>query len=203
MPTLTLDYALPPPARRAWLRRLKALLWIAPVIALVAYTILHGPLTSADIRLDTGDLRYRYFGVPLAYRPMSEPERTVIQSLAAQSNLLRPEWVKCATYPLRTTNNTDLMCQTFYAGGAAWAKEDRQLAQHLLEDLATYVNKTHARKGLPDSCLLLSGFLVQWDNNGKRVVKSNWRNDPDVVRYLHSINYTPAPATRSSDPIPW
>src|SRR4051794_30927178 len=94
---------------------------IFSLLAIVALMTISGrALTSADIRLDTGDLRYRYFGIPIVYEKMPEPQRTRLLALTAGSAVCRNEWYQCAVFPLPTTNHTDGMCRGFYMKIDAW-----------------------------------------------------------------------------------
>ena len=189
---LPIDYA-PPPRRRVRLRP-AAVLAVTIVLALWLVVRPPGP-TSADIRLDTGDLRYRWFGVPVWYDRMPEPTRSHLLAAAAGSAVLTPEWQTCVTYPLPTSNNTDAMCRGFYAEGADWIPADPGVARLVLEDVATYVRRTNARSGLPASVRMLSPLGVMGiDARGIRTIRPDWRDDPEVQAYLQSKGYVP-PAT--------
>ncbi len=182
-PTNTLDYSTEPRRGFRWRRTILLILLLMAVAALVRRLITVGPITSADIRLDTGDLRYRFFGIPLKYHRMGEPARSILLRLASKSSVLKPEWHTCATYPLPSSNNSDLMCSGFYVYATVWAKQDPKLAQRMLEDVATYIRRTNATHGLPDSCTLLSPFFITEDNAGKLVLKPDWRKDQNFIWY--------------------
>src|SRR4051794_11018966 len=119
-----LDYSRPP-GRRCRVRLTRGrVIGLGVLLVAVGIILRGGPLTSADIRLDTGDLRYRYLGVPLSYERMPEPQRSRLLALAAGSNVLRPEWHTCATFPKVGSNNPDRMCRGWYFQASVWAAED-------------------------------------------------------------------------------
>lgn len=151
-----------------------------------------GP-SSADIRLDTGDLRYRYFGIPIVYERMPEPQRSRLLALASQSPILVSEWHQCANYPLPTTNNTDGMCRDFYFKIDAWIDVDPQIARLAAEDVASYIRDTNALESLPKSYSLLSGFVVEWTADNRQSVREDWRDDEGVRAYFdtHGIAIPP------------
>jgi hypothetical protein len=130
--------------------------------------------TSTDIRLDTGDLRYRYFGIPLIYDRMPEPQRSRLLELTRGSKVCTSEWKRCAKFPLHGSNNPDAMCRGFYMRIEAWVDVDKKLALAGVEDVARYVRETNATEGLPKSAPLLSE--TEWSDqrpNAMRV-KKDW-----------------------------
>ena len=148
-----------------------------------------GFLTSADIRLDTGDLRFRYLGIPLVYNRMPDPERAQLLAVAGKSSVLRPQWRQCASFPLSSSNHTERMCRDWYTAASAWAVEDPTLARLLLEDVANYIETTHSSSGLPTSSPLLSPSLIERTSSGRWVVRQGWREDADVQKYIASKSY--------------
>ncbi|MGA2441146.1 MAG: hypothetical protein ABSH08_09310 [Tepidisphaeraceae bacterium] len=142
--------------------------------------------------MDTGDLRYLYFGIPFEYHFMSEPERTQLIALAVGSNVLKPEWHSCAAHV--GSNNADRMCSGAYARATAWIAVDRRLAQMIVEDIATYVRDTEGWHGLPASAGMLD-FVIDRNKNGNWYVKPGWQQDPAALDYLQSKGYSP-PATQ-------
>jgi hypothetical protein len=172
-------------------KKTKLFRWGLAVLLLLFFgTLLYGP-TSAEIRIDTGDLRYRYLGIPLEYKNMPEPERSLLLELAKKSNVLDGSWHECAKYPLPTTNNTDTMCRLFYHRVATWVQVDPQLALFLAEDVARYIQQTKARHGGPKGSYLLL-WLMENDDDGSDVVKDGWQDDEEVQAYLQSVGYTPS-----------
>ena len=157
---------------------------------LVGWACVSGP-TSADIRIDTGDLRYRYFGVPLRYDPMPEPRRSALIKLSRGSQVLRPKWYRCAVFPLPTTNNSHFMCRSFYGQAFLWIEQDPEIARVVAEDVARYIIETNAERSLPESYDCLSFRILEEDEQGRRRISASWRDDHDVQVYLKSKGLTP------------
>jgi hypothetical protein len=191
----TLDYGVDP--RSKTLRKKLVLLLCAAAAIFLVFKFVALPFTSGDIRLDTGDLRYRVFGIPMYYDRMPKPQRSQLLKLAATSSILKSVWCECVSYPLRGSNNPDNMCRYFYVKAAMWIPTDPHLAQLIVEDIATYIQNTKARQGLPSSlCMLGPGGL--WANQtGVLAINPNWRQDPGVQNYLQLKGYVP-PATQTA-----
>jgi hypothetical protein len=171
-------------------------LFFGVTLAILFWCAASGP-SYGQIRLDSGDLRYFYFGIPV-YDPMPEPYRSQIRGLSQNSPILKSQWVTCVVYPLEGSNNPDKMIRRFYYNATAWIKEDPHLASLILNDVGKYVIDA-ARKdypgGLPESSELLSGMIVQYNAAGDVAVNPDWRADEGVSEYLKAKGYTP-PATR-------
>ena len=190
-----LDYARKPSGWRnlvALSRRGVILTGVLAVLLALGYGYFHGP-TSGQIRLDTGDLRYCWYGIPLEYHPMAEPERSKLLALAAKSPT-RPsipaKWVTCTTDPSSTEHRPHVMFREMYFSVAIWTDEDRQIARWAMDDLVDYV--LHAKWGLPKSRLLLNGEVVDWRTCK---VTADWRDRDEVKWYCADHGYIPpAPA---------
>jgi hypothetical protein len=171
---------------------MKVRLGVVAGVVLLGLLMVVGP-SSGEIRLDTGDLRYCWWWVPVRYERMPEPERSRIQVVAAAGPAVPAEWVTCVRYPLRCSNNPDLMCRSFYASIAAWSGEDPKIARWALEDVVNYVRTTHAQYGLPASGHVLSGFIVEMSKG--RVV-ADWRDQEEMKAYCAAHGYVlPAAGT--------
>ncbi len=193
-PPPTIDYATPRRSRRFFrplTRREKVFLLLAPIVFLglflVLYLIAKGP-TSGQIRLDTGDLRYCWYGIPVEYRQMPEPQRSKILKIAAMSPAVPTEWQTCVTYPLPTSNNPDAGQVCDYLRIAAWADEDPALAKMALTDHVDSLRKMHGP-------LWIGGGSVLFSVNefGTDKVETNWRDDPIVQAYCAAHGYVPPP----------
>jgi hypothetical protein len=168
--------------------RKRVIVWTVIGIGLMLLGItLYGP-SSADIRIDTGDLRYRYGGIPLVVYRMPEPDRAELLELAKQSGFADSSWHQCAKYPLPTTNNTDAMCRMFYLRVAAWAREDQVIAGHLMENVVRYIRQTNARQGGPEGFVLLF-WASDYADDGSLRLRDGWQEDEEVQAYLQSIDY--------------
>jgi hypothetical protein len=190
LPAPIIDYSTLRRRRKFSARTAATLFAVIGIPILCAWILLHGP-TSGEIRLDTGDLRYCYFGIPFRYSHMPQPQRSQLLSVAAGSSILKPQWYTCVTYPLPTTNNPDAMLEGFYFRATAWISIDPRLARMIVEDIATYVKHTNAQAGLPDSFYLVSGFVVSQNSQGRWTVEPDWRQDEEVRDYFTAKGYGP------------
>jgi hypothetical protein len=196
-PKIVLDYA---PKPRPWARLLAirrrtwVFLGLIALFVFAAYSYVRGP-TSGQIRLDTGDLRYCWYGIPVRYRTMPEPQRSKLLALASKAPPISAKWVTCVTYPLPTSNNSDAMCVGFYWSIAIWSDEDPKIARWAMDDVANYILGMPTAAGLPHSFLVLSPFVV---DKHTRAVKAGWRDQDWVKLYCADHGYIPppAPATR-------
>jgi len=148
-----------------------------------------GP-SSADIRVDTGDLRYRYFGIPLQYRRMQEPQRTSLLALAARSDVLRPEWYQCADYTLGSSHDRAHCCRNHYFQITPWIAED--IARPIVAGCPASIPR----------CSPLLNWLTEYDVKGRASIRHDWRDNVFVIAYMKmkGIRPTPRPANRSSGP---
>lgn len=169
----------------------------AVVICLFVAGSLTGFGWTAQIRLDSGDLRYCFLSIPLSFDRMPEPQRSAILAIARESGSLPTEWRTCAIYPLPTSNNPDSMCRGFYHEAAAWVAADRTIARMALEDIAAYVRKTKAQYLLPDSVWILGPVVVSWETGA---VPADWRTNDMVQMYCENKGYA-IPEKPASAPI--
>jgi hypothetical protein len=173
---------------------------VPAVTAIVFYCALTGHGFSGEIRLDTGDLRYCFLGIPYSSRRMPEPERSLLLSVARDSEILKPQWHTCVRYPLPTSNNSDLMCRRFYCHATAWISVDPALARLILEDIAKYVVETDARYSLPESCPMLTPPTVEWEDSGRARVPEDWRDSVGSEWYCEQKGYSPPGAPPIAEP---
>jgi hypothetical protein len=172
------------------------LLLVVGFIGVVALGALTGFGWTGQMRLDSGDVRYCFWGVPLSTTRMTEPQRTVILRIASGSPILRPVWRTCVTYPLPTSNNSDAMCRQLYREAAAWGDVDSTIARMALEDIAMYIEKTKAQFSLPNSIHVLGPDVVSW-NDGH--VAPDWRTNESVRMYCEERGYAPPTAHELPD----
>ena len=156
---------------------------LAAVVLLAALMVWQGP-TSAEIRLDTGDLRHCFHGIPVSYTPMPEPQRSQLLALTKMSRLCLPVWVRCAELPQAGTNCKECMCRSFYHYGLAWLDEDPKIALAVLEDVAVYIKTTNAKAGLPESWHLFR--YADQAPGGEYRLSGDWQGDPHVQAYIES-----------------
>src|SRR5436309_138335 len=60
------------------------------ILAIGAVTAIDG--STAEIRLDTGDIRHFYFGIPIGQTRMPEPQRSTLLTLSRGSSVLQLRW---------------------------------------------------------------------------------------------------------------
>lgn len=141
--------------------------------------------SSVEFRLDTGDKRLLFWGIPVAYR---SPRPELRQGLLALDDSEIPQrWVWCAQQV--GSNNADNMMSGFYHEAAAWLEVDPEIARLVLRDIAAYLQTTHATHGLPDCMEMLWPEAVGRDDGQYRVVKG-WEKNPRVLAYLARKGYT-------------
>lgn len=140
------------------MRRLAVRIAVLSFVSLAVFFVytcfleFHG---TAEICLDSGDLRYLYYGITVDRKLMSEPDRTKLLALAENASLPKGRWCRCASFPLSGSNHPDGMYQNFYRNIVPWIEVDPVLARLMLEDVADYVQRTHAEGGLPAISLLV------------------------------------------------
>lgn len=145
--------------------------------------------TSAEIRLDTGDIRYLRNDTVIETLKLEEPYRTTILAASKKSEILNDDWYRCATFPLPSSNQSHKMCRTFYRQAAVWMSADSEIGLLVLEDIAHYIKTTNAEYSLPDCHLLLS--LVSQRPDGTEFLPEGWQ-DYDLVKNFLS-RAKPAP----------
>jgi hypothetical protein len=137
---------------------------------------------SVQVRLDTGDQRLCFWGIPVCYHPTESESRKALLSL---DDLQVPRrWVWCATKV--GSHNADAMVYRFYYEAAAWVEVDPEIAKLIVRDLAKYVQTTHATHDLPDCTLI----LVVVDRRQPRAkVVEGWEKNQYVQAYLTARGY--------------
>ena len=183
-PDNILHYASPPTRRetlRTVARHCRTPLFSLGILFIIYYALVHGP-TSGQVRLDSGDLRYRWFGIPLYYEPMPEPYRSKILSL--KSPAVPAQWVTFAENPWLIEH--DLTNRYRYDFVASWAEADPNIARLALADLADDIKLT---PWCPTkSHLVLSPFVIDLKTEK---LPPNWRDLEDVKDYCAIHSYTP------------
>lgn len=139
--------------------------------------LLRGP-DDAQINLKTGDLRYRILCVPYSYQGITPPYSDWLRGISSGDD----RWITVATFPLPTSNNSQVMCQDFYESAATWVTIDPKLAKTVLQDVEHYIVSTEARHSLPDSFPLL--IQAQRNIDQKPQIKDGWQSDALVQAYL-------------------
>jgi hypothetical protein len=168
----------------AWQIGLCLLLLLSAIV--IGWSVLMGP-TGAQFQLDTGDVRWTYFGIPRDTIRLDEPERSTIVSLAAGSAVLKPEWV---SVPYNMTQGPMVFGPKLFYRAARWAKVNRQMSKALLEDVARQVKGPQT----PQINTLLD-VLVWFEPVGPGVWKPlNPSKEKEAIDYLKSKGL-PIPST--------
>lgn len=142
--------------------------------------------SAIQVRLDTGDQRFCFWGFPVMTTPMQAESRQALLSLDDPEVPRR--WVGCATDV--GTNHAAAMVYCFYRDAAAWVDVDPQIARLILRDIARYLEATHALQGLPDCSSML------WlDTHQRFHVPEGWEQNPQVQAYLAAKGYQPGQPT--------
>jgi hypothetical protein len=158
-------------------------------LLLLGFGVLYGP-TSGQIRLDTGDLRYCWWGIPLKYELMPEPQRSKLLALAAKVPPVSAEWVTCVNYPKHYSDNPEIRYHGEYYSIAIWADEDVNIARWAMDDEVKAIPHGGTTRLWP-----ILGYRVLDSSTGKLNV--DWRDQEDVKDYCAAHGYVPPPpATR-------
>ena len=87
------------------------LIAVAALIPLLLFAVttdmLPRGIRTAQVRLDTGDLRYCVLGVPYSHDFMSDRSREALLPLSAMEPPVPATWHTIASYPLEGSNNPD------------------------------------------------------------------------------------------------
>ena len=139
---------------------------------------------TVEVRLDTGDRRFLFWGVPVALQSLPSEPRERLVSL--QDPDVPKEWTWCATQV--GTNHADAMVYGFYKNAAAWVEVDPEIAKLMVRDIAEYLQTTHGTHGLPGCAILWP--VVERDEEGRRHIVEDWQKNENVQYYLKSKGYT-------------
>jgi hypothetical protein len=168
--------------------------WGATVVAaLVLLLLLFGVGITVSVRLDTGDQRVTYWGIPVAYRPMREPIRSSL--LSVQSKTAPRGWRWCAREAA-----SDGMVYRFYLDAAAWVEVDPEIARLVVSDLASYLDTTHATSGLPYCMTMIWPDVVDRVSGENPRVIDGWQKNPEVLAYLATKGYSSNSTTTQASP---
>jgi hypothetical protein len=80
------------------------------------------------------------------------------------------------------------MVYHYYECAAAWVDVDPRIARYVVDDIAAYLDTTHATHGLPACSEMIWPDVVRV-TNGKARVLDGWRNNRGVLRYLSAKEY--------------
>ena len=160
------------------------LLVLAPILLpSIAST---GP-SSVEIRLDTGDLRYYWFGIKGRVEPMPEPYRSRLLALSAIPPAVREKWVTCGVVPHDNQHNPEGFYESSYVKVAEWAERDEKLARLLLLDLIEGTKKSSLSNEIRAPLYEAISVIRYEEFRGDSF--KGWRDDPEVRRYCGDRGY--------------
>jgi hypothetical protein len=156
----------------------------ALVCAFVLFSCL-GLGSTFQVRLDSGDQRICFWGIPTFHRSIDAEARNSLLSLNGSE--VPKRW---ATFHARFGLRYDTrIARDYYEEAAEWVNVDPAIAELILSDLASHV--VRGRTDQPPECSAMLYFTgIQWEGR-VRSVAANWRADPHVQRYLASKKYRP------------
>lgn len=169
---------------------------ISGFLAVVAVLGVMGHGWTAEIRLDCGDLRYSYLGIPVIASPMPDPDRSVLVSLADDSLVLHPEWRVCMVFPRHGSIDADRRYRDAYRRISAWADVDRTIARLAMEDLAEFID-TGNGGGAPECAVLLGPDVI---DSTVGDVLPGWRENENVRAFCAARGYTFADEPAATQP---
>jgi hypothetical protein len=162
-------------------RRAKPALGILAVILILSCL---GFGNTMQVRLDTGDQRDLFWGIPFHYRNLDPESRRALLSLGDSD--VPNQWIWCATAV--GWNQVGFGVQRDYRCAAAWVNVDPEIAKLIVRDLAAYVQSTHALRGLPSCTSMLWPPVIDPSKFPYQVI-AEWKTDQGVRDYLDRRGY--------------
>jgi hypothetical protein len=141
----------------------------------------------AQIRLDTGDVRYCFLGIPFYYKYTPSQTRSAIISITGKDPSVEKKWFTCVIFPKKGSNNVELMYHNFYEEAAAWIRVDPKIASYIFKDIAAdiVITSTKPEKEQPEG---LQNYWQALDvvhrRNNEYYVDPNWKETEVVNGYL-------------------
>jgi hypothetical protein len=170
---------------------------ITVTILLCSLSIL-GMADSRQVRLDNGDQRRLFWGIPIADEPMEDDVRRALSSLDAG---VPAEWVWCGTRSPGWTGCGYAAVYQEYYYAATWVAIDPTIASQILRDVADHTRRTGGMSGSPPPCnAMWSPDVLMDDGVGGLQLMQGWQNDPRVQIYLESRGLRRAAAGSDIDP---
>jgi hypothetical protein len=139
-----------------------------------------GP-TSIQIRMDCGDLRFKYFGIPARWEPMPEPARSRLLSAVAGSSTVQPVWLPIV--PQHTSYDHAGAYQSWYHAMAAWADVDPTVCRLLVEEFGNSVKAANGERHVaPRGLRLLHAEDFPAGD-------TSWLKDPAIIEFCSERGY--------------
>ena len=133
----------------------------------------------AEIRTDTGELRFCFLGIPYEYVYHYKPHRDILYQAAQIEPPIKSEWLRCGHFP----DDGYWYCWHMYREATAWWSVDPRITRLIMDDLADYIRRTRALRGVQESSAL-TWFVVKGSPSGVYELAADWRERPMVRDYL-------------------
>ncbi len=151
-----------------------------------------GMADSRQVRLDTGDQRRLFWGIPIVDEPMEQNQRRALSSLNAG---VPAEWVWCGTRSPGWSGCGSVAVYQEYYYAAAWIAIDPPIACQVLRNVADHTRRTGGMSGTPSPChAMWSPDVLIDDGAGGLQLVQGWQDNPRVKTYLESRGLRPATA---------
>lgn len=192
--------------------RCSRLIWI--VWGLVVVTVGTVALFLCDVgknvqvRIDTGELRYTFFGVTYERQRHS---RTIRERILSATRLPPPvpaEWYDClregARGPIAGEGSESCtMVYRWYRWASAWSEVDPSITRMILDEIVSWLEGGAWRGTTNLKCMAML-LPISLDDSGTPRLSSGWRTNEYVEAYLRAKGYDieefPPPNTQQSAP---
>jgi hypothetical protein len=151
-------------------------------LLLIVFGFLTGLIPRvAYIRIDCGDIRYSYMGIPLYIDRLPKSTRDPLLVLAGQSGI-SARWAYVA--PSGFSYDTLGGYRNCYYLLANWARVDQNIGRLLLQDMSSHINAANGAHSTWEGMQVL--YLDAFNPDGP----AGSLNDPTVVAYCEKRGYT-------------
>jgi hypothetical protein len=149
-------------------------------IAIILVMLLAVP-PSIEIRIDCGDLRYKYFGIPIFVERMPDQYRVTLIATAGNASV-SPAWVK--VLPKQTSNDNAHEYVDRYVAISIWAQADKNIGTLLLQDVSSGIKLANGKYYAPSygMPLLRPAYVAL-------AVPDNWLYDQNVIEFCERGGY--------------
>jgi len=168
-------------------------LWALLIAGVLVWLIclLVGMTRWAEIRTDTGDLRFCFLGIPYDDVHQHGPGRVVRKGAARLDPVIEPEWLKCGTI----ADDVYWLPYRTFSEATAWSSVDPRITRFVMDDTIRWIRRTQGRWSLPP----VPSSAVRRASDGTYALEPDWRSDGLVRAYLDSKGYEPPP--EGPDPV--
>jgi ankyrin repeat protein len=153
-------------------------------VLLMAWVVFRGGPKTTEVRLDSGDLRFCFLGIP--FRHQLVYYRSAIQYVTARQPAIKAKWYLVGDW------HDHEVGRYYDVYAPAWLSIDPSVARIVYVDLARV-----ARVGWPRHSHPPCGVMLWWIGDGALTygeefdcVKPGWRRSPGVIEYLREHGHT-------------